>query len=66
MTASSGLKVSNGSGAADERGRAETFASYPSAKAAEWPVTEVQRAYAALADERRVIDPADIRAPDSE
>lgn len=55
-----------GSGATDERGRAQTFASRPSAKTAEWPVTEVQRAYAALADERRVIDPADIRGPDGE
>lgn len=59
------LNVRNGSGAADQRGRAETFASHPSAETAKWSVTEVRQAYAALADERPVIDPADIRGPDS-
>ena len=32
--------VRNGAGAADQHGRAETFASHPSAETTEWPVTE--------------------------
>jgi hypothetical protein len=53
-------------GVADQHGRAETFAIHPSAETAEWPVTEMQRAYAARADEGLVIGPAVIQVADSE